>query len=161
MLGTVSGWDREASSADHLIDVHVVLARMVPRQILVHAVDPQLAEIFWIAVPEADAAAQDAADQAAVARELARALTEEGGGDTLTDDGKLAGIFTDGDLRRTLDRELDVHKTPISEVMTRDCTTVQPGLLAAEALLALATSLLATLTLVAASLILGWALRRR
>ena len=48
--------------------------------------------------------------------------------------GKLTGLFTDGDLRRTLDRGVDIHATPIREVMTRNPRTIQPGLLAAEAL---------------------------
>ncbi|GGB83580.1 arabinose 5-phosphate isomerase KdsD [Marinobacterium zhoushanense] len=46
----------------------------------------------------------------------------------------LLGIFTDGDLRRTLDQEVDLKQTRISDVMTTNCTTVQPGILAAEAL---------------------------
>jgi arabinose-5-phosphate isomerase len=33
-------------------------------------------------------------------------------------DNRVTGIFTDGDLRRMLGRNLDVHKTPIIEVMT-------------------------------------------
>jgi arabinose-5-phosphate isomerase len=48
--------------------------------------------------------------------------------------GKLTGVFTDGDLRRTLDRAVDIHATPIGEVMTRNPMTIRPGLLAAEAL---------------------------
>jgi arabinose-5-phosphate isomerase len=48
--------------------------------------------------------------------------------------GKLTGLFTDGDLRRTLDRAVDIHTTPIREVMTRNPRTIQPGILAAEAL---------------------------
>ena len=48
--------------------------------------------------------------------------------------GRLTGVFTDGDLRRTLDRAVDIHATPIGEVMTRNPTTIRPGLLAAEAL---------------------------
>jgi arabinose-5-phosphate isomerase len=48
--------------------------------------------------------------------------------------GSLTGVFTDGDLRRTLDRNIDVHKTPIREVMTHNPKTIRPGLLAAEAL---------------------------
>ncbi len=50
------------------------------------------------------------------------------------DDGQLLGIFTDGDLRRTLDQNVDIQKTPISEVMTRDCKVVRADILAAEAL---------------------------
>ena len=33
-------------------------------------------------------------------------------------DGRVVGVFTDGDLRRALDRQLDVHTTPMREVMT-------------------------------------------
>ncbi len=47
---------------------------------------------------------------------------------------KVLGIYTDGDLRRTLDREADVHKAKISEVMTAECITVAPNMLAAEGL---------------------------
>lgn len=50
------------------------------------------------------------------------------------DDGKLIGIFTDGDLRRALDQSIDIHTTPIDQVMTRQCKTIQSGQLAAEAL---------------------------
>ncbi len=46
---------------------------------------------------------------------------------------RLAGIFTDGDLRRVLDRGIDVHATPIAEVMTPNCRTIAAGVLAAEA----------------------------
>ncbi len=50
----------------------------------------------------------------------------------LNSDGTLAGLFTDGDLRRILDQRLDVHLTPISQVMTPHCITVPPEMLAAE-----------------------------
>jgi len=52
----------------------------------------------------------------------------------INEDGSLTGVFTDGDLRRTLDQNCDVHTTPISTVMTRNCITIQPKMLAAEAL---------------------------
>lgn len=48
--------------------------------------------------------------------------------------GQLAGIFTDGDLRRILDQRLDIHQTLISTVMTRNCVTIRAETLAAEAL---------------------------
>ena len=48
--------------------------------------------------------------------------------------GSLAGIFTDGDLRRALDTRLDINHTPISTVMTQGAQTAVPGMLAAEAL---------------------------
>lgn len=47
---------------------------------------------------------------------------------------KVAGIFTDGDLRRMLAKNLDIHKTAITDVMTAGCTVISPGILAAEAM---------------------------
>ncbi len=53
----------------------------------------------------------------------------------ITDEtNRVSGIFTDGDLRRLFEKAHDIHATPISQVMTRRCTTVGPDLLAAEAL---------------------------
>jgi len=49
-------------------------------------------------------------------------------------DGTLAGIFTDGDLRRSLDRNIDVHTTLIDQVMTVHGKTARAEMLAAEAL---------------------------
>jgi arabinose-5-phosphate isomerase len=49
-------------------------------------------------------------------------------------DGRLAGIFTDGDLRRTLDRPIDIRLASIDDVMTVHGKTVRPEMLAAEAL---------------------------
>ncbi|KTC65729.1 arabinose 5-phosphate isomerase (plasmid) [Legionella adelaidensis] len=48
--------------------------------------------------------------------------------------GHLVGIYTDGDVRRTLNRELDINNTQIKEVMTRNSRTISFGLLAVEAL---------------------------
>ena len=48
-------------------------------------------------------------------------------------DGRLAGVFTDGDLRRSLDRRLDVHATSVDELMVRDCKTIDEHRLAAQA----------------------------
>jgi len=50
------------------------------------------------------------------------------------EDGSLAGIFTDGDLRRAIDNGVDIHTATMKDVMTRDCKTIAPGILAAEAL---------------------------
>jgi arabinose-5-phosphate isomerase len=47
--------------------------------------------------------------------------------------GRLEGVFTDGDLRRVLDRQVDLHTTPIGTVMTRTPRTIGPQALAAEA----------------------------
>jgi arabinose-5-phosphate isomerase len=63
-------------------------------------------------------------------------MTRKGLGMTaiLDRSGRVAGIFTDGDLRRTLDKQVDVHRAKVDEVMTRNCTTVLPETLAGEAL---------------------------
>jgi arabinose-5-phosphate isomerase len=52
----------------------------------------------------------------------------------IDDNGKLLGIFTDGDLRRVLDDRIDIHKTQIQQIMTRNCITAKPEMLAAEVL---------------------------
>jgi arabinose-5-phosphate isomerase len=46
---------------------------------------------------------------------------------------RVLGVFTDGDLRRALDRSADLHATRMDEVMTRQAKTVRPTTLAAEA----------------------------
>lgn len=48
--------------------------------------------------------------------------------------GHLAGIFTDGDLRRAIDARIDINATAIDQLMSRGPKTVTPGMLAAEAL---------------------------
>ncbi len=49
-------------------------------------------------------------------------------------DGRLSGIFTDGDLRRVLDQKIDINTTSIGSVMNPDCVSVAQDILAAEAL---------------------------
>lgn len=49
-------------------------------------------------------------------------------------DGRLKGIYTDGDLRRTLNRGADVYSTTIESVMTPHSKTIASDKLAAEAL---------------------------
>lgn len=49
-------------------------------------------------------------------------------------DGVLAGIFTDGDLRRLLERGRDLRGLVIDEVMTREPAVIRPDALAAEAM---------------------------
>ncbi len=50
------------------------------------------------------------------------------------DQGKLAGIFTDGDLRRLLTTRRNLLESPVREVMTAKPTAVQQEQLAVEAL---------------------------
>ncbi len=48
-------------------------------------------------------------------------------------DERILGVFTDGDLRRALDRHIDVHTTVMSAIMTAHARTIGPRQLAAEA----------------------------
>jgi arabinose-5-phosphate isomerase len=63
-------------------------------------------------------------------------MTRKGLGMTAitTPEGTLLGVFTDGDLRRVLDRRLDIHDCLIDTVMTPDPKTIPAEALAAEAL---------------------------
>jgi arabinose-5-phosphate isomerase len=51
----------------------------------------------------------------------------------LDDGGRVIGIFTDGDLRRTLEKGIDLRTTRIDEVMGAAPRTIAPERLAAEA----------------------------
>jgi arabinose-5-phosphate isomerase len=48
-------------------------------------------------------------------------------------DDRVLGVFTDGDLRRSLDRQLDVHTTRMREVMTAGGRSIGPQELATTA----------------------------
>lgn len=63
-------------------------------------------------------------------------MTRKGLGLTAVVDAnqRVLGIFTDGDLRRAIDRGLDARTIRMQEVMTVDCKKIDPDLLAAEAL---------------------------
>jgi len=63
-------------------------------------------------------------------------MTQKGLGMTtiMSDDAKLVGIFTDGDLRRIIDLKVDFATTSVSDVMSADPKTVPQNMLAAEAL---------------------------
>ena len=50
------------------------------------------------------------------------------------DNGALQGVFTDGDLRRALDRRIDINASTMGALMSRNPATVSSGALAAEAL---------------------------
>lgn len=49
-------------------------------------------------------------------------------------DGKLVGIFTDGDVRRAFDHQADIQKTEVGTVMSKNPKTISREMLAAEAL---------------------------
>ena len=50
------------------------------------------------------------------------------------ENNQVIGIYTDGDLRRTLARNINFQNTTISEVMTPNCTVITANILAAEAM---------------------------
>jgi len=74
-------------------------------------------------------------------REALLEMTAKGLGMTgvIHDNGRLAGLFTDGDLRRTLDYDIDIKRAAIADYMTRGPKTVTADMLAAEAVRLLET----------------------
>ncbi|MBS4152465.1 KpsF/GutQ family sugar-phosphate isomerase [Cobetia sp. MC34] len=62
-------------------------------------------------------------------------ITRQGMGFTcvIDDDDHLVGVYTDGDLRRTLDQHGDLRALKVDDVMTRGGKTVRASMLAAEA----------------------------
>ncbi|MGO9633869.1 MAG: KpsF/GutQ family sugar-phosphate isomerase [Steroidobacteraceae bacterium] len=77
-------------------------------------------------------------------------VTRKGLGMTavVDDRNRVLGVFTDGDLRRALDREVDLHGTRMDQVMTRQAKTVGPNTLAAEAVLLMETHRITSLVVV-------------
>ena len=72
--------------------------------------------------------------EASLSEGLVEMTSKSLGMTAVTDEGKrLLGIFTDGDLRRVLDDQVDVRSTRMDEVMHRGCVTVGPDDMAAEA----------------------------
>jgi len=63
-------------------------------------------------------------------------MTEKGFGMTtvVNAEDQLIGVFTDGDLRRSVDQGVNIGNALIGEVMTRNPKTVNQSMLAAEAL---------------------------
>ena len=66
-------------------------------------------------------------------------MTDKGLGMTaiVDADRRILGVYTDGDLRRTLDTGADIRETIIRDVMHTNCKTIGEDVLAAEALLML------------------------
>jgi arabinose-5-phosphate isomerase len=52
----------------------------------------------------------------------------------INQDKQVSGIFTDGDLRRMLEKNLDIHQTKVKDVMTPHCHVIKDNILAAEAM---------------------------
>ncbi|MCB1650324.1 MAG: KpsF/GutQ family sugar-phosphate isomerase, partial [Pseudomonadales bacterium] len=66
-------------------------------------------------------------------------------------EGVLRGVFTDGDLRRTLDSGKDIHKTRIQDVMSVHSKKIQENALATEAVLMMQENRIYTLLVTDAS----------
>ncbi len=77
-------------------------------------------------------------------------VTRKGLGMTavVDDANRVLGVFTDGDLRRALDRAVDLHATRMEQVMTRNAKAVRPDTLAAEAVLLMETHRITSLVVV-------------
>jgi arabinose-5-phosphate isomerase len=73
--------------------------------------------------------------QGASLAEAVLEISRKGLGMTAIVDGaqRVLGIYTDGDLRRTLEKNLDIKSTPVREVMSKNPRTIGPDALAAEA----------------------------
>ncbi len=73
-------------------------------------------------------------NESATVSEALLEMSKKGLGLTaITDtDNTVLGIYTDGDLRRSLDKNIDVHKAIISDVMTKNCRTTTADELAAS-----------------------------
>ena len=77
-------------------------------------------------------------------------MTRKGlGMTTLVDDSnRLVGVFTDGDLRRAVDRGVDIYNAAAAPLMTRNCKTVRPSDLAVDALHVMETHKISALPVV-------------
>ncbi|MEW6997641.1 KpsF/GutQ family sugar-phosphate isomerase [Colwelliaceae bacterium BS250] len=77
--------------------------------------------------------------ETALIKEALVEMSRQGLGMTsvVDDEGKLTGLFTDGDLRRILDEEVNMHKDTINSVMTKNPVVATADMLAAEALKAM------------------------
>jgi arabinose-5-phosphate isomerase len=62
-------------------------------------------------------------------------MSKKGLGMTVVVDAadKVVGVFTDGDLRRALDQQIDIHTTTMQKVMTRNPKSIRARALATEA----------------------------
>lgn len=74
-------------------------------------------------------------EQASISQAIVEMTAKRLGMTAVVDaDGRVVGIYTDGDLRRTLDTGLDPHTTAVREVMTPGGKSVGPDALAEEAM---------------------------
>ena len=96
----------------------------LPRQALLHVSDVMRRGAELPSVPES-----------ASLKQAVREMTRGSLGMTAVLDaaGRVAGVFTDGDLRRALEAGTQVDSARVAQLMTRGPRTIAPGALAAEA----------------------------
>jgi arabinose-5-phosphate isomerase len=84
-------------------------------------------------------------------------MTRKGLGMTVVVDAedRVLGVFTDGDLRRALDRQVDIHRAAMHEVMTSSCKTIGPRELAADGVHLMETHRITALPVVEAGKLVG------
>lgn len=74
-------------------------------------------------------------EEAKVSSVLLKITQARAGSATVVDKkGRLKGIFTDGDLRRHLEKDINLPKRKIKDVMTKNPSVVHKDMLAAEAM---------------------------
>lgn len=83
------------------------------------------------------AAEVPAVAESALVPQALLAMTRGGLGMTVVHDDNqcIVGIFTDGDLRRALEKHGDLRATPVNQVMTRDPQTITANRLAVDAVM--------------------------
>ncbi|MDM8566869.1 KpsF/GutQ family sugar-phosphate isomerase [Candidatus Halobeggiatoa sp. HSG11] len=86
----------------------------------------------------------------ATLRDALEEITRKGMGMTavIEPDLKVVGVFTDGDLRRALDKQIDIHTTKVNQVMTVAGKTITADYLAVDALTIMQTHKITTLLVV-------------
>jgi arabinose-5-phosphate isomerase len=114
--------DKRGFSADDFARSHP--RGQLPRQALIHVADVMR---HGADVPQVQSGAG--------AMQAIAEMTRGGLGMTavVDDRGHVRGVFTDGDLRRSLEKGVDLASTRIDAVMTAGARTIRPGALAVEA----------------------------
>jgi arabinose-5-phosphate isomerase len=102
------------------------------------------------------AACPQCPDTATLTQALVEITSKGLGMVVLTDqEGRLSGIFTDGDLRRTVERDIDIRKLVIATAMTPKPATIASDALAINAVTRMQELRITSLPVVAGSTLQG------
>ncbi len=89
------------------------------------------------------------ADRTPISQTILEITLKRLGFTTIVDsDGKLVGVYTDGDLRRTIEQAKDMRNTPICDVMTRNPKTISKNSIAEKAVHVMETHKITSLVIV-------------